>query len=425
MRSSASKYFAVASVLSLFACSSAEDGGGTNNNYVQPMGGTGNTTTGGTTATAGTTQTAGTANAGTANAGATQGGAGGASGGTGGAAPGGAGGVSGGAGGVSGGAGGDSGGTAGAGGAAAGGDIIAVRPSTACNTAIAPDDGTYHIDTMGQKTDCARAGCGDLPDDGTWSETREYTIYKPPAYTNATPYRLVFLGPGCGGGSTGIYNYDNSADIIRVGVRPSENQQIQNSHGTNQNQGCFDDKEGDDSVDFVLYEDLYDLLDTQLCFDKNRVFFGGNSSGAWWSNEHGCHYAGDATRPVRGIMPNTGGLPSETQFKPTCTNAGMAGMWIHETGDTTNPFSGNIFAINRAMEVNGCQVGQTYDTAQFEDFPIPDNAANTCRRIMGCNELFPLVVCPLNGNGHGGHEDVVEPGVATFLDLFNAAPLAP
>jgi poly(3-hydroxybutyrate) depolymerase len=254
-----------------------------------------------------------------------------------------------------------------------------------------------------------------------WNDTREYTIYKPAGYVNTNPYRLVFLGPGCGGGSTAIYNYDNSDEIIRVGVRPSQNGAIQGSHGTNQNQGCFDDKEGDDSVDFVLYEALYDLLETQLCFDRNRVFFGGNSSGAWWSNEHGCHYAGDATRPVRGIMPNTGGLPSEDQFRPTCTESGMAGMWIHETGDGTNPFSGNIYAINRAMGVNGCVAGQTYDTAEFEmGYPIGE-----CRRILGCNELFPLVVCPLNGNGHGGHEDTVNPGVAAFLDSFLEPPLAP
>jgi hypothetical protein len=418
MRSSASKYFAVVSVFSLFACSSAEDGG-TNNNYVQPMGGTASVPVGGSTSAGGST-TGGTANGGVANGGVANGGAatagtGGAAGGAGGAATAGAGGA------VTAGAGGEAAGGGGAGGAAPGGAITAVRPSTACNTATAPEDGTYQIMTMGQKTDCARAGCGDLPDDGTWAETREYSIFKPSAYTNATPYTLVFLGPGCGGGSTNIYSYDNSDTIIRIGVRPSQDGAIQNSHGTNQNQGCFDDKEGDDSVDFVLYEDLYDLLDTQLCFDKNRVFFGGNSSGAWWSNEHGCHYAGDPVRPVRGIMPNTGGLPSEPQFKPTCTNAGMAGMWIHETGDTTNPFSGNIFAINRAMEVNGCQVGQTYDTAEFEmNYLVPE-----CRRILGCDPLYPLVVCPLNGNGHGGHEDVVEPGVAAFLDSFNVAPLAP
>jgi poly(3-hydroxybutyrate) depolymerase len=281
--------------------------------------------------------------------------------------------------------------------------------------ATAPEDGMYNIEVMGTSTRI-----------GAWTDNREYSIYKPSTYTNATPFMLVFMGPGCGGGSGPPYAYDNNANdtIIRVGVRPSQNGDIQGAHGTNPNQGCFDDKAGDDSVDFVLYEDLYDLLDTQLCFDKNRVFFGGNSSGSWWSNEHGCKYAGDATRPVRGIMPNTGGLPDQPEFKPTCTNNGLAGMWIHGTGDPTNPFSGNIYAINRAMTVSGCPAGKTWDNADKEPYPIgggqPDN---TCKHIMNCDPLFPLVVCDLNLNDHGSHDDVVNPGVSTFLQSFLAAPL--
>lgn len=394
----------------LSACAS-DDGGNGNMDFAQ----------------GGTVISAGTSSGGTSAGGTAGGTAGSSAGGSSGAAAGGSGGTAGGAGGASGGAGGAAGGAGGAAGGAGGGgaggggsgDLLAVWPSSGCG--MPPhDDGTFSIEVSGSKgpPPCARTGtlCG------PWTDTREYSVFKPAGYAVDKPYMLVFEGPGCGGGSTNIYPYDNNANntIIRVGLKPSTNGDIQASHGTNPNQGCFDDKEGDDSVDFVVYEALYDLLETQLCFDRNRVFFGGNSSGAWWSNEHGCHYAGDATRPVRGIMPNTGGLPSETQFKPTCTDAGMAGMWIHETGDTTNPFSGNIYAINRAMTVNGCPAGQTYDTAQFEEgYPIAQ-----CKRMMGCDPLFPIVVCPLGGNGHGSHDDVVNPGVSAFLQSFLAPPLA-
>lgn len=397
----------------LSACAS-EDGSNGNMDFAQ--GGTVNTA--GTTS--GGTSAGGTAGgvAGTSAGGSSGAAAGGSSGGT----AGGAGGASGGAGGASGGAGGASAG-AGGGGAGGGGssDLLAVWPSSGCGM-TPPEDGVTSIMISGSKgpAPCARQGtlCG------PWTDTREYSIYKPQGYDVNKPYMLVFMGPGCGGNASAgsiLYTYDDAApNIIRVGVRPSSSGEIQASHGTNPNQGCFDDKEGDDSVDFVLYEALYDLLETQLCFDRNRVFFGGNSSGAWWSNEHGCHYAGDETRPVRGILPNTGGLPDQDAFKPTCTDAGMAGMWTHEIGDTTNPFSGNIYAINRAMTVNGCPQGQTYDTAQFE-MGVPHAA---CKTMMGCDPLFPIVVCPLNGNGHGSHEDVVDPAGGLFLNSFLAPPLA-
>jgi len=39
------------------------------------------------------------------------------------------------------------------------------------------------------------------------------------------------------------------------------------------------------------------------------------------------------------------------------------------------------------------------------------------------NPLYPLVVCPLNGNGHGSHDDVVNPAVSYFLKSFNMPPL--
>jgi polyhydroxybutyrate depolymerase len=164
---------------------------------------------------------------------------------------------------------------------------------------------------------------------------------------------------------------------------------------------------------------MWDKLASEVCFDKNRVFAGGNSSGAWWSNELGCKYAGDPTRPIRGIMPNTGGLPSEPQYKPTCTTKPMSGMWVHEIDDGTNPFSGNKYAIARAMMVNGCTMGNSFDNATLDPFP---GGPAECKMIKGCPALYPLVVCPLNGNGHGSHENIVNPGVSTYLQMFQKAP---
>ena len=101
----------------------------------------------------------------------------------------------------------------------------------------------------------------------------------------------------------------------------------------------------------------------------------------------------------------------------------MAGMWIHETGDTTNGFDGNKRAIARAMKLNKC-AKDSYDSATFEDFPIGGNQPpGICKRIKDCDPLYPLVVCPLTGTGHGSHDEVVNPGVATFIKLFQNPPL--
>jgi polyhydroxybutyrate depolymerase len=245
---------------------------------------------------------------------------------------------------------------------------------------------------------------------------RDYWIIYPQDYDPTKAYPLVLQGPGCGSAGSSVYSYNNNANnsVIVVGISPPHRAI---GHGSNPGEGCFDDKEGDDSVDWVLYETLYDDLNKTMCFDRNRLFSGGNSSGSWFSNELGCKYAGDATRPVRGIMPNTGGLPDQAAFKPTCTDKPMSGMWIHSNMDSTNPFSGNKYAIARAMLVNKCTMGNNYDNATKVAFP---NSPSVCKLLQGCPELYPLVVCEINANDHDSHNDIVNPGVSTYLQLFQS-----
>jgi polyhydroxybutyrate depolymerase len=334
-----------------------------------------------------------------------------------------------GAGGTAGGSTAGSGMVGGTGGGGAGSDLTKVWRSEGCGKAFTGTPGQVQtIQTAGTKaTDCAAHLAGQ-PRCGEWSVTREYTVFLPKDYDANRAYTLLFEGPGCGGSSVDVYPIQskyqdattNNADatIIRVGLRPPPNSV---GHGTNENQGCFDDKEGDDSVDWVFYENLYDELNGELCFDRNRVFSAGNSSGSWFSNELGCKYAGDAERPVRGVLPNTGGLPTEPQYVPTCTSAPMAGMWVHEINDSTNSFAGNKVAIARAMKNNGC-AQSSFDAAELESYDIGNGSA-LCQRIKNCDPLYPLVVCPLNGNGHGSHDETTNPGFSTFLKSFQKAPL--
>ena len=124
-------------------------------------------------------------------------------------------------------------------------------------------------------------------------------------------------------------------------------------------------------------------------------------------------------------MPNAGGLPTDAKYVPTCTANPMAGMWSYQSDVTESSINSNIFAINRALKVNGCVPdGVTLSTAMFDDFSIGGgNLDGTCKKISGCPELAPLVVCSLPGAGHTSNDTVVDPGWPAFLKVFSTAPL--
>ncbi len=298
--------------------------------------------------------------------------------------------------------------------------IVEVRPTTGCELGFFPDDlipGQFiqrTIYTSGVK-DADATG-----NPGPWAYQREYFVRLPANYDNRKPYPLVFQGPGCGGDGEAVYPLPDIADqVIKVGMTPPP---ADINHGTFPGGGCFDEHEGDDSVEFPFYESVWNLLGLQLCFDQNRVFIAGNATGGGaWANEVACKYAGDPTHPIRAVAANAGEFPTEPQYRPTCSSSPLAGIWIHEVNDSTRPFEGAKEAIKRAMSVNGCTVGTSYDDATLENYPIGGgNPDDTCKKIFGCPELYPLVVCPLPGNGHGSHDGVANPGLATFFSSFFA-----
>ena len=307
------------------------------------------------------------------------------------------------------------------GGGGVGGTITTIVPTKGCGQGPGQEIGVlvmHTIQTMGTKaTGCADANCA------PWSYAREYFVTLPTGYDDMKAYPLLLEEPGCGSQGNLIYDFaelDSSA--IRVGLSPPPNDI---GHALYPGQSCFDDREGDDSVDWVFYETLYDQLAKTLCFDRHRVFSSGHDSGGFFSNELGCKYAGDATRPVRGVLPVGGGLPTDPRYLPTCTAQPMAGMWIHSVADTVNPFAGTIVAINRAMRVNGCTLGTGYNDATYENFPISTVTDGTCKKITGCPDLYPLVVCPLLAPARVITDNVPDNGIPTFIKLFESPPLLP
>lgn len=305
-------------------------------------------------------------------------------------------------------------------------DVRQVLPSDGCGKPYVCAFRRRTLQTRGEKdTDCADELDG-LRRCGAWSLQREAFIYLPDGYDPERPYPLVLEGVQCG--ARGDFSYALNAtsgpngSMIRVGISPPPSSI---GHATNPGQGCFDDHEGDDSVDWTLYERLYDALNQELCFDRHRVFVGGLRSGATFANELACKYAGDALRPVRAELADGGIMPVESEFLPTCSQAPLAGMWVHGVNDVTIPFDNAKRAILRAMQLDHCTAAD-YDSAELENFPvgygIPDD---TCRRILGCDPVYPLVVCPLPYAVRGSNDFVVNPGFAAFASLLEMQLLRP
>jgi poly(3-hydroxybutyrate) depolymerase len=299
-------------------------------------------------------------------------------------------------------------------------DLTKVVRTIGCGAFPAQALGTlveHTIFTSGDKApDCNGTKCG------LWSYEREYFLQLPTGYDQTKAYPLVFEAPGCGGKGNNLYALpDLASAVIRVGLSPSvEAAAFSDRAG----QGCFDFNDGESSVDWTFYENLYDRLATQVCFDRNRVFvLGSASGGGQLSDQLGCKYAGDANRPIRAMMANTGELSLDPKIAPRCTTKPMAGMWIHENGDTVSPWRGQKVAIARAMQVNGCTLGTGYDDAQFDIFPVADNPDGTCKMIKGCPTITPLVVCLIFGNNHASHPTIANPGFAKFTELFLMPPL--
>jgi hypothetical protein len=315
-----------------------------------------------------------------------------------------------------------------------GGDISSVWPSFGC--------GKEYTGPIGQKVTIPTSGvkdanctakladgtkrCGPWGEESsTWQKAplpRDYWLYLPPNYDPSKAYPLVFEGPGCGGNGGGVFGLPNAKDlVIRVGISPAPKSV---GHADNPEQGCFDNKEGDDSLDFAFYEALYDELNDKVCFDRNRVHALGDSSGAWLANELGCKYAGDPHgRPIRSVISSVGTLPTEPEYAPTCSNQPMAGLWVYKAALDSNFSVRPNDAVSRAMQVSGCTGASDYDDAVakglFKDFPIgADNPDNTCQRLQTCPEAYPLVVCGAPGGFQSGTGSVTDPATGVFLKLF-------
>ena len=232
----------------------------------------------------------------------------------------------------------------------------AVLPSAGCNKPLPTGQtlGSYTKYTVHQ------TGVTLDPNFSYPAYDRDYYVWLPKDYAPAKPYRITFIGYGCGNkyaGATATYKLmQQDPESIYVGMNmPPDN--IATSEGP-----CYNDNGGLQATEWEFFGLMGDAVEQTFCVDQNRVFVAGYSSGSWLANMFGCYFAGkDPNRKfgpdlsVRGQSTVTGGpVPTDVPC-----GGKVAGMWIHDTDDPANSYGGSVMARERVLMENGCASSAT------------------------------------------------------------------
>jgi hypothetical protein len=216
---------------------------------------------------------------------------------------------------------------------------------------------------------------------------RRYYVRLPMNYDPTIPYRVVYLGPGCGGNTAqdAIRLYTASMnDAILVAIMPLP------EFG-----GCFD--ETINSVEYPFFDALHKKVESQFCIDLHREFYAGFSTGARLAYMLDCAFPDvlRATASLEGALPPL----------PACKSNPIGLLVVADVLDAGSPYIANVMAAARVFTQNGCigtfmspmpptGCGTTcspYDTEAMPLFaPSPTPA---CVRYSGCPADEPVVFC--------------------------------
>jgi len=249
-------------------------------------------------------------------------------------------------------------------------------------------------------------GCGIIPDDplNKWSayhmlqvgtRTRAYNVKLPPDYDPALPYRVIFLGPGCGGSYAATFEIDkfDMGQAILVGL----------NFAPGFEKDCFDDNNVD-SFEYPYFDMLHKDVESKFCVDTKHEFYAGYSTGSWLANMLGCKFAG--------LLRAQGGVSGELPPLPTCAGP-IAAMFIHDMMDMGNAYAGSVAASKRILSINKC-VGT--DTAPYDVGPgaiVP--SGSQCVKYTGCPVDYPVVFCTTMGQGHSSQPALAPAALWNFF----------
>jgi hypothetical protein len=263
------------------------------------------------------------------------------------------------------------------------------------------------------------------PDGMTYD--RGFYVLVPASYDNTKPTRVIYEGAGC--------TDNSSADTADCGGKSGFPYQNVDSVGNNGEQtiqvglqydparhGCYDDQVST-SNDFAFFPYLHKWVEDNFCVDLKRQFFSGYSSGSWLANQMTCAFPD----VLRGVVEATGGEPPA---QPTCVTSGhpVASLFLHDTGDTINAFSGILPACTRILNLNGCATtscSNPADTTVTTVYTPPtfvggDSAPSSlkCRQFNGCPAAYPVVFCETTIPGDNLADHYVTTGGNWIPKLF-------
>ncbi len=285
-------------------------------------------------------------------------------------------------------------------------------PANQVQTVPGKPTGYTHFTAMG-----TGANLTDTPI-GAKAAPRTFWVRVPADYDPNKPYRLVYIGQGCGSfnsANTSTYQlYKESSggteQAIYVALDIPED---------GANEDCYDDHEGLKSQEWEAFQLFQEFVDAHYCVDLNKIYVVGYSTGGWLANMWGCYFAGwpsaarkfAPTYHIRGQVAYEGGEPDE---QPTCGGP-IAALWVNDLDGVAHPISGDIKALARVGRVDGCDT--TYGDASLQ---TPWNAddpriGDVCKQFVGCPSKSPVVFCTTTGLGQSSQDARVIPAATKFF----------
>jgi len=235
---------------------------------------------------------------------------------------------------------------------------------------------------------------------------RVYYVRVPKSYDANTPFRVVYLGTGCGG--------TDSSAVLRLNTAAMEQAILVAPIPLEEFGQCFDQTVS--SVEYPFFDALHKKIESTWCVDTTREFYAGFSTGAWFGNMLGCVFP-DVLRAYATIQ---GGLPP----LPACKAHPIANFTIADTLETGNPYPSNVMASEHVQTANGCTnvsapsagapATATYDTGPGTTLPPTAN----CVKFTGCPAPYPVVFCTTTGQGHQEFEPFSDYAFWNFFSQF-------
>jgi hypothetical protein len=239
---------------------------------------------------------------------------------------------------------------------------------------------------------------------------RTYFVRLPMNYDPTVRYRVVYLGPGCGGNAAEdvlrLYTYSMN-DAILVAIMPLP------EFGA-----CFD--ESVMSIEYPFFDAVHKSIESSFCVDATRQFYAGFSSGARLGYMLDCAFP-DVLRASASLQ---GGLPK----LPTCKKNAIALFILADTLETGNPYSEAVQAAQGVFDQNGCTgtfvspmppVGCGASCTSYDPMVMSFVAYEpNCVKYPGCPADDPIVFCSTQGQGQVSCEPWCDQAVWNFFEQF-------